>query len=385
MVPSLGATKYVPERAHAQRDHAAHRVLPARDRAPGSSCTTASTATSTRATPATPLDPWALSRDTIEGARLPAADADRSRCGCCSATTARTTPSSGATRPRPSACPRLLPVTPIPPPATRPTRLLQQPIRSWARSTTQYPEVKLVWEADALRDRAVPALVLRRQPSRSPTATTSRTPASAAPTCCKRATGCRIRRSASGMDHRVTRPRLGCGVAGGRSLRHVRAAQLRARATRQAIIQVLLGTVFLIGALRLRAGAGPARAGEPGLDGGAAWCCRRWTSALGLRTLVRLRLRRKLALGLDGRDAALGAAVDRRSSPCCCAGRVDGRGGTAKPGDARSLLITGSSSGIGRATGGAVRGAGLAGVRQHAQSGAGRRAARPGRRARAGG
>src|SRR6187551_1281075 len=36
---------------------------------------------------------------------------------------------------------------------------------------------------------------------------------------------------------------------GGRSLRHVRAAQLRARATRQAIIQMLLGTVFLVGAL----------------------------------------------------------------------------------------------------------------------------------------
>src|SRR5678815_4032707 len=35
----------------------------------------------------------------------------------------------------------------------------------------------------------------------------------------------------------------------GRSLRHVRAAQLRTRATRQAIIQMLLGTVFLIGAL----------------------------------------------------------------------------------------------------------------------------------------
>ena len=57
---------------------------------------------------------------------------------------------------------------------------------------------------------------------------------------------------------------------GARSLRHVRAAQLRARATKQAIIQMLLGTVFLVGRAVLRARAGPARAGEPGLDGGPA-------------------------------------------------------------------------------------------------------------------
>ena len=80
----------------------------------------------------------------------------------------------------------------------------------------------------------------------------------------------------------------------GRSLRHVRAAQLRARATRQAIIQMLLGTVFLIGALSYA--RAPDRHGQANLG---------WMSgllvlstldaALGLRALVRLRLRRKFA------------------------------------------------------------------------------------------
>ena len=79
-----------------------------------------------------------------------------------------------------------------------------------------------------------------------------------------------------------------------RSLRHVRAAQLRARATRQAIIQMLLGTVFLIGALSY------ARAADRHAQSSLAWMSGLLVmstrdAALGLRTLVRLRLRRRLA------------------------------------------------------------------------------------------
>ena len=81
---------------------------------------------------------------------------------------------------------------------------------------------------------------------------------------------------------------------GGRSLRHVRAAQLRARATKQAIIQMLLGTVFLIGALSY------ARAPDRRAQGSLAWMSgllvlSTLDAALGLRALVRLRLRRRLA------------------------------------------------------------------------------------------
>lgn len=80
----------------------------------------------------------------------------------------------------------------------------------------------------------------------------------------------------------------------GRSLRHVRAAQLRARATRQAIIQMLLGTVFLIGALSY------ARAPDRRAQVNLAWMSgllvlSTLDAALGLRALVRLRLRRRLA------------------------------------------------------------------------------------------
>ena len=79
-----------------------------------------------------------------------------------------------------------------------------------------------------------------------------------------------------------------------RSLRHVRAAQLRTRATRQAIIQMLLGTVFLIGALAY------ARAPDRQEQMNLAWMSgllvlSALDAALGLRTLVRLRLRRRLA------------------------------------------------------------------------------------------
>jgi len=81
---------------------------------------------------------------------------------------------------------------------------------------------------------------------------------------------------------------------GARSLRHVRAAQLRARATRQAIIQMLLGTVFLVGALAY------ARAPDRHEQVNMAWMAgllvlSALDAALGLRTLVRLRLRRRFA------------------------------------------------------------------------------------------
>src|SRR6478752_8387309 len=79
-----------------------------------------------------------------------------------------------------------------------------------------------------------------------------------------------------------------------RSLRHVRAAQLRTRATRQAIIQMLLGTVFLVGALSYA--RSPDRHAQPNL----AWMSgllvlSTLDAALGLRALVRLRLRRRLS------------------------------------------------------------------------------------------
>jgi hypothetical protein len=82
-------------------------------------------------------------------------------------------------------------------------------------------------------------------------------------------------------------------VAGGRSLRHVRAAQMRTRATKQAIVQMLLGTVFLIGALSY------ARAPDRHAQGNLAWMSgllvlSTLDLALGVRALVRLRLRRRL-------------------------------------------------------------------------------------------
>ena len=81
---------------------------------------------------------------------------------------------------------------------------------------------------------------------------------------------------------------------GGRSLRHVRAAQLRARATKQAIAQMLLGSVFLIGALSY------ARAPDRRAQASLAWMSgllvlSTLDAALGLRALVRLRLRRRFA------------------------------------------------------------------------------------------
>jgi len=81
---------------------------------------------------------------------------------------------------------------------------------------------------------------------------------------------------------------------GSRSLRHVRAAQLRAKASRRAIVQVLLGSVFLMGALAY------ALAPDRHSDTSLMWMTgllllSTMYVALGMRTLARLRLRRRLA------------------------------------------------------------------------------------------
>jgi hypothetical protein len=73
-----------------------------------------------------------------------------------------------------------------------------------------------------------------------------------------------------------------------RALRQVRAAQLRARATRGAIIQVLLGSVFLVGALAY------ARAPDHAANQNVVWMTALLVLstldvALGMRTLARLR------------------------------------------------------------------------------------------------
>ncbi len=78
------------------------------------------------------------------------------------------------------------------------------------------------------------------------------------------------------------------------TLRQVRAAQLRVRATRHAIVQALLASVFLIGALA------HARAPERHAQGSLVWMSAllvmsTFDVAVGLRTLVRLRLRRQMA------------------------------------------------------------------------------------------
>jgi hypothetical protein len=77
-------------------------------------------------------------------------------------------------------------------------------------------------------------------------------------------------------------------------LRHVRAAQLRTKASRRAIVQVLLGSVFLMGALAY------ARAPDRHSDSSLMWMTGLLLLstiyvALGMRTLARLRLRRRLA------------------------------------------------------------------------------------------
>ena len=82
-------------------------------------------------------------------------------------------------------------------------------------------------------------------------------------------------------------------VASPSTLRQVRAAQLRVRATRHAIVQALLASVFLIGALA------HARAPERHAQGSLLWMSALLVMstldvALALRTLTRLRLRRRL-------------------------------------------------------------------------------------------
>ena len=83
---------------------------------------------------------------------------------------------------------------------------------------------------------------------------------------------------------------LGSSRASGASrCAQVRAAQLRgAGRASAAIIQVLLGSVFLDRGAGLCARARPARAGERHLDGGAAGASRRLDVAFGLRMLARL-------------------------------------------------------------------------------------------------
>ena len=76
-----------------------------------------------------------------------------------------------------------------------------------------------------------------------------------------------------------------------RSLSRVRAAQLRGRATKHAIGQLLLGTIFLVGALAY------ARAPDRQTQTSLAWMAGLLVLStvdvgLGLRTLARLRLRR---------------------------------------------------------------------------------------------
>jgi hypothetical protein len=75
-----------------------------------------------------------------------------------------------------------------------------------------------------------------------------------------------------------------------RALRVVRAAQLRARATRQAIGQILLGSIFLVGALAF------ARAPDRAARENVMWMTGLLVLSvvdvgLGLRTLARLRKR----------------------------------------------------------------------------------------------
>jgi hypothetical protein len=76
-----------------------------------------------------------------------------------------------------------------------------------------------------------------------------------------------------------------------RTLRQVRAAQLRARATRRAIAQVALGSVFLVGALAY------ARAPDHLSETSKLWMTGLLVLSttdvgLGLRTLARVRRRR---------------------------------------------------------------------------------------------
>jgi hypothetical protein len=110
------------------------------------------------------------------------------------------------------------------------------------------------------------------------------------------------------VDHSAGMPPR---TSGGRSLARVRAAQLRARATKRAIVQVLLGTIFLVGALAY------ARAPDRQAQSSLAWMAGLLVLStvdvgLGLRTLARLRLRRvpaKLWLAATAAWGLLGTAI----------------------------------------------------------------------------
>jgi hypothetical protein len=90
-------------------------------------------------------------------------------------------------------------------------------------------------------------------------------------------------------DDRVTTSRP-ASVPRARTLRQVRAAQLRGRARRRAIFQALLGSIFLVGALAY------ARSPDRHAQVNLAWMAgllvfSTLDVALGLRTLARLRRR----------------------------------------------------------------------------------------------
>lgn len=85
--------------------------------------------------------------------------------------------------------------------------------------------------------------------------------------------------------------RLPTRTPGARSLARVRAAQLRARATKHALGQILLGTIFLTGSLAY------ARAPDRHAQSSLAWMAGLLVLStldvgIGLRTLARVRLRR---------------------------------------------------------------------------------------------
>ena len=123
---------------------------------------------------------------------------------------------------------------------------------------TEYLEAKIDWQAEALRDREVPAVVLRRHLRALLRPLHPEHQLRRRRTCCQ--AGLLACRTAATARPEPRRRRVPSDVAddspsvrsprgGQQSLWQVRAAQLRARATKQAIVQVLLGSIFLVGAL----------------------------------------------------------------------------------------------------------------------------------------
>ena len=124
------------------------------------------------------------------------------------------------------------------------------------------------------------------------------------------------------------------------TLRQVRAARLRGRARKRAIIQVLLGSVFLIGALAY------ARAPDRHAQASITWMAALLVFstadvAFGLRMLARLARRASIWWMLG--SAAWGRWRPRCWRSCCGAD-------VSLAVETRTVLITGCSSGIGRAT-----------------------------------